>query len=473
MKKMIPLEYDYTIIGAGPAGMAAAITAREHGLSVLILDEQHNAGGQIFRNIEGIEKTLNSEFRKLGDEYKSGWSLVKEFKKCGADYFSERSVWQIDKDLGIHHISTNSNSFSSSIPSYIKTKNLLIAVGAMERPMPLPGWTLPGVMACTAVDALYKTSGLVPDKDVILAGSGPLLLLIACRLLDAGVHISALLETNKRFAILKALPFLPQALRSFSYLKKGISMMQKIKNAGIPIYTGIKSIEALGKSKFEKVRFKNGTEFIELSAGMLLLHNGVVPNIQITRQLGCEHRWYELQRYWEPVVDDWGNTSLDGVSIAGDCGKISGSSISELTGNLAALDTVYKIGAISKVKRNQFSQPHRKELSYHKAVRPFLDKLFQPGKSWLIPEKKETIVCRCEEVTVNDIRQAISMGAQSPDRIKSLVRCGMGPCQARMCGLTVSEILADERNISPEEVGYLKIRSPIKPITLGKLAEID
>ena len=91
---MIPLEYDYTIIGAGPAGMAAAITAREHGLSVLILDEQHNAGGQIFRNIEGIEKTLNSEFRKLGDEYKSGWSLVKEFKKCGADYFSEQSFYR-------------------------------------------------------------------------------------------------------------------------------------------------------------------------------------------------------------------------------------------------------------------------------------------------------------------------------------------------------------------------------------------
>ena len=470
---MSPLEYDYTIIGAGPAGMAAAITASEHGLRVLILDEQPNAGGQIFRNIEGIEKNRNSEFSNLGDEYKSGWSLVKEFKKCGADYFNERSVWQIDKDLGIHHDSTTSNRVSSSIPSYIKTKNLLIAVGAMERPMPLPGWTLPGVMACTAVDALYKSSGLVPDKDVILAGSGPLLLLIACRLLDAGVHISALLETNQRFAILKALPFLPQALRSFSYLKRGISMIQKIRHAGIPIYTGIKSIEALGKSQFEKVRLKNGTEFVELSAGILLLHNGVVPNVQITRQLGCEHRWYDLQRYWEPVVDDWGNTSLDGVSIAGDCGRISGSSISEFTGHLAALDTVYKIGAISRGERNRFSHPHRKELSHHKAVRPFLDKLFQPGKSWLIPEQKETLVCRCEEVTVNDIRQAISMGAQSPDRIKSLVRCGMGPCQARMCGLTVSEILADERNISPEEVGYLKIRSPIKPITLGKLAEID
>ena len=470
---MSPLEYDYTIIGAGPAGMAAAITASEHGLRVLILDEQPNAGGQIFRNIEGIEKNLNTEFMKLGDEYKSGWSLVKEFKKCGADYFNERSVWQIDKDLGIHHVSTTSNRVSSSIPSYIKTKNLLIAVGAMERPMPLPGWTLPGVMACTAVDALYKSSGLVPDKDVILAGSGPLLLLIACRLLDAGVHISALLETNQRFAILKALPFLPQALLSFSYLKRGISMLQKIRSARISIYNGIKTLEALGNSKFEKVRFKFGGEFVELSAGILLLHNGVVPNLQITRQLGCEHQWYDLQRYWEPVQDEWGNTSVDRISTAGDCGRISGASVSELNGYVSALDTVYKIGAISRNERNRLSLPYRKELSKHKAVRPFLDKLFQPRRIWLVPEDEDTLVCRCEEITVKDIRKAISLGANNPDRIKSLVRCGMGPCQARMCGLTVSEILADERNISPEEVGYLKIRSPIKPITLGKLAEID
>ena len=470
---MNPPEYDYTIIGAGPAGMAAAITARKYGLRVLVLDEQPDAGGQIFRNIEGIEKNLNSEFGKLGDEYKSGWSLVKEFKKCGADFFKERSVWQIEGDLGIHHVSTTSNKVSSSIPSYFKTKNLLIAVGAMERPMPLPGWTLPGVMACTAVDVLYKSSGLVPDKDVILAGSGPLLLLVACRLLDAGVHISALLETNQRFAILKALPFLPQALLSFSYLKRGISMLQKIRSARIPIYNGIKTLEALGNSKFEKVRFKFGGEFVELSAGFLLLHNGVVPNVQISRQLGCEHRWYDLQRYWEPVVDEWGCTSIDGVSTAGDCGRISGSSISEFTGHVAALDTVYKMGTISKDERNLLSVPYRKELSHHKSVRPFLDKLFQPGKAWLVPEKIETLVCRCEEVTINDIRQAIRMGAQGPDRIKSLVRCGMGPCQARMCGLTVSEIIADEKNISPEEVGYFKIRSPIKPITLGELAGID
>ena len=467
---MNPSEYDLSIIGSGPAGIAAAITARKYGLRVLVLDEQSKAGGQIFRNIEGMEKNFNSELRKLGNEYQSGLSLVKEFKNCGADYFNDQSVWQIDADLGIHHVSASSNKVSSSINSYAKTKHLLIAVGAMERPMPFKGWTLPGVMACTAVDALYKSSGLVPDEEVILAGCGPLLLLIACRLLDAGVKITALLDTNRRLALLKALPYLPKALRSIGYLTKGMAMLHKIRSAGIQIYSGINGMEALGNSKFEKVRFKLGEHTLEKSSGMLLLHNGVVPNLQITRLLGCEHRWYDLQRYWEPVHDEWGNTSVDKISIAGDCGRISGASISEFNGYVSALDTVYKIGVISKNERNRLSLPYRKELSKHKAVRPFLDKLFQPRKTWLVPEIEDTLVCRCEEVTVKDIRKAISTGAHSPDKIKSLTRCGMGPCQARMCGLSVSEIIADQRKISPEDVGYFKIRSPIRPITLAQLA---
>ena len=467
---MNPSEYDLSIIGSGPAGIAAAITARKYGLRVLVLDEQSKAGGQIFRNIEGMEKNFNSELRKLGNEYQSGLSLVKEFKNCGADYFNDRSVWQIDADLGIHHVSASSNKVSSSINSYAKTKHLLIAVGAMERPMPFKGWTLPGVMACTAVDALYKSSGLVPDEEVILAGCGPLLLLVACRLLDAGVKITALLDTNRRLALLKALPYLPKALRSIGYLTKGMAMLHKIRSAGIQIYSGINGMEALGNSKFEKVRFKIGANTLEKSSGMLLLHNGVVPNLQITRQLGCEHRWYDLQRYWEPVQDEWGNTSVDRISTAGDCGRISGAFVSELNGYISGLDTVYKIGAISRNERNRLSLPYRKELSKHKAVRPFLDKLFQPRKIWLVPEDEDTLVCRCEEITVKDIRKAISMGASNPDRIKSLVRCGMGPCQARMCGLGVSEVIADQRKISPEDVGYFKIRSPIKPITLGQLA---
>ena len=117
-------EYDYTIIGAGPSGMAAAITARKHGLNVLVLDEQPAVGGQIFRNIEGLEKYRNSEFLKLGLEYESGSKLVQQFRNSGVVYLNERSVWQIDHDLGIHHVSTMPTDNNSSVPQFCKTKYL-------------------------------------------------------------------------------------------------------------------------------------------------------------------------------------------------------------------------------------------------------------------------------------------------------------------------------------------------------------
>jgi len=453
--------------------MAAAITARAHGLSVLVLDEQPSAGGQIFRNIETLEATRNSEFIKLGKEYEFGSSLVRRFKKCGADYFSDRSVWQIDNNLQIHHVSTSASKSNSANSSHCQAKRLLLAVGAMERPMPLPGWTIPGVMPCTAADVLYKSSGFIPDGEVVLAGSGPLLLLIGCRLLDVGVKVSAFLDTSMNGSLLKALPLLPKALRSQKYLIRGLSLLWKIRKAGIPIYSGIQNIEALGSSKLEKVRISKSGKFFDVKADLLLLHNGVVPNVQITRNLGCEHRWYDVQRYWEPIVDDWGNTSVDDVSIAGDCGRVAGAAISEASGHLAALETVCQLGIISQTERDKLSRTHRIELARHQHVRPFLDKLFQPSKKWLIPQNDKTLACRCEEVNVSEIRETVRMGIIDPDRLKSMTRCGMGYCQARMCGLTVSEIIAEENKVSPEEIGYFRVRSPIRPVTLGQVAEID
>jgi len=465
-------EFDYVILGAGPAGMAAALTAREHGLTVLVLEEQSQPGGQIYRNIESFKKTRPREFRKLGEEYQLASRLVEQFRQCGAEHWFGRSVWQVSKDLCIYHVDSSGEQ-EDLIPSAVQAKKLLISVGALERPMPIPGWTLPGVMACTAADVLYKTSGLVPKGQVVLAGSGPLMLLIACRMLDTGVSIGAILDIGKRTSIFESLALLPKALRGSSYLFKGISMIWKLRKAGVRIVTGIQSIEAIGTEKLEQVRFTKGIKSETLKSDLLLLHHGVVPNVQMTRLLGCEHEWYEEQRYWEPRVDKWGNTSIEGVSIAGDCGRIAGSQVAEVSGHLAALDALYQLKIISKQKRDQKSKPWFEKRKPHMAVRPFLDKLFQPSKKWLVPENQKCLVCRCEEVTVGQIREAVQKGALSPDRIKSLFRCGMGPCQGRMCGLTVSEIIADEIEQTPREVGYFKIRPPLRPITLGQLSQIQ
>lgn len=465
-------EFDYVILGAGPAGMAAALTASEHGLKVLVLDEQSQPGGQIYRNIENFWKTRPKEFQKLGEEYQYAGKMVHKFRMCSAEHLYERSVWHVSRDLRIYHVNTSGEQENLK-PFAVQAKKLLIAVGALERPMPFPGWTLPGVMACTAVDVLYKTSGLVPKGQVVLAGSGPLMLLIACRMLEAGVIIKAILDIGNRNSPLESLALIPRALRMPSYLFKGVSMIWKLRKAGIRIIKGIQSIEAIGKEKLEHVRFIKGIKSETLKSDLLLLHHGVVPNVQMTRLLGCEHHWYEQQRYWEPKVDKWGNTSVEGVSIAGDCGRIAGSQVAKFSGHLAALEALYQLKIINKKERDQKSKPWFEQRNSHIAVRPFLDKLFQPSKKWLVPEDEKCIVCRCEEVTVGQIREAVQKGILSPDRVKSLFRCGMGPCQARMCGLIISEIIADESQLTPEEVGYFKIRPPLRPITLGQLSQIQ
>jgi NADPH-dependent 2,4-dienoyl-CoA reductase/sulfur reductase-like enzyme len=464
-------EYDYVIIGSGPAGMSAAVTARAHGLQVLVLDEQPAVGGQIYRNLEAMESERSQEFQKLGKDYLQASDLARRFRACGATYLPGRSVWQIDPDLTVHHLDLLNSR--TSTPNQCRARRLLVTIGAMERPMPLPGWTLPGVMACTAADVLYKSSGLLPTGEIVMAGSGPLLLLIACRLLDAGVKIGAFLDTNPASSLWKALPHLPQALRGMGYLTKGLGMLWKLHTSGVPVYQGVDAIEAQGEQQLEQVRFRRGGEWRTVPADLLLLHHGVVPNVQISRQLGCEHQWYAAQRYWEPVLDPWGNTSVENVGVAGDCGRVNGAAVSELSGQLAALETAHVLGKLSAESRDREALPICQKLEAQQAVRPFLDRLFQPARPWLVPEDEETLVCRCEEVRVRDIRQAVQMGARNPDRVKPMIRCGMGPCQARMCGLTVSEVIADERGLTPEDVGYFRIRSPIKPVTLGELAGLE
>lgn len=460
-------EYDFVIIGSGPAGMLAAITARQHDLSVLVLDEQPTAGGQIFRNIEHLENYRNSDFKNLGPEYIPAGGLIRRFRTCGAKYLTQRSVWHIDEEL-IVRVKTPVND-PDNTPLAFKARRILVASGAMERPMPIPGWTLPGVMACTSADVLYKSAGLLPDCPVVLAGCGPLLLLTANRLLDQGVEISAILDTNPRIAIFKAAPYLPAALRAPEYLMKGAAMLLKLKRARIPVFSGIDEIKAEGKDRLERVRFKSNGRLLTTETDLLLLHHGLVPNVQITRLLGCDHKWYDKQRYWEPVLDKWGNTSVKGVAVAGDCGRVSGSKVSELTGRIAALEAARALGTISETERDKLASLFRMELGRHRAPRPFIDQLYKPRLSWIVPDDEDTVVCRCEEVTVRELRNAVRLDTHSPDRVKAMTRSGMGLCQGRMCGLTAAEIIADELNCSPADVGYQRVRSPIKPITLEQL----
>ncbi len=180
------LHYDVIVIGAGPAGLSAAALLGDLGLQVLVLDEQEKVGGQIYRNIQGAD---DGQLEFFGADYREGLQLAENFTKALVTYENHAQVWQVEPEGWVSY-SRNGES------KRVRANYIIAATGAMERPMPIPGWTLPGVMGAGAVNNLAKEAGLTPTGRVVLAGSGPLLLLEASLLVKKGVEIAAILETG-------------------------------------------------------------------------------------------------------------------------------------------------------------------------------------------------------------------------------------------------------------------------------------
>ncbi len=454
--------FDLAIVGAGPAGLAAAITAATHGLKAAVMDEQSEPGGQIYRSIESTGTRRPAQLAMLGADYAAGLGLAQRFRASGAEYLPLTSVWQID---GERNIFTRSNGRATRIAA----KQVLIATGALERPVPVPGWTLPGVMTCGAAQTLLKSTGAVPAGRVVLAGAGPLLLLLAAQLVRAGVKPAAILETRPNY--LAALRHLPGFLTAPGYFGKGWRLLAELRAAGVPIRSGVRNVHIRGDDRVREIEYEWGGQTQREAADLVLLHQGIVPNANLALSLRCEHTWDDAQRCLRACLDAWGNTSIPGVQIAGDTGGIIGAQAAELSGHLAALDAARNLGRISEADRDRAAQPLRAQFSRHVGARPFLDALYRPPQAMVAPREPDTIVCRCEEIRAGEIRKIVTeQGCPGPNQLKSFTRCGMGPCQGRLCGLTVVELIAECRGVPVSEVGYYRIRSPVKPVTVGELA---
>lgn len=458
--------FDLAIVGAGPAGLAAAHEARNLGLSVVVIDEQDGPGGQIYRDVERVAMHRAHDLDVLGPDYKYGFGLVDSLRASGVTHLAGHTVWQIECGGTVW-------CTDGSQAKRIDARRVLLATGAMERPVPVPGWTLPGVMTAGAAQILMKSAGMVPGGPIAICGSGPLLLLITDQLVRAGANIAVVAETTSFTDYLRAAPKLPKALLGIEYLQKGLAMRRRIKAAGVQMLSGVSRLRVLGDEKAEGVSFKRGGRLHTVQASNVLLHQGVVPNTQATRQLRLQHLWHEEQHYWYPKTTENGASELEAIYLAGDGCGIYGARAAEASGRLSALQIARSLDVIDDKDFALKSAPWLSEQKHHRAVRPLLDALFPPPSEILSPPDDDTIVCRCEEVTAGSIRKAAALGAQGPNQLKAFLRAGMGPCQGRMCGLTVTEVMAKASGKSPADIGAYRIRPPLKPLTLAELAGMD
>lgn len=446
---------DLIIIGAGPAGLAAACEARQFGLSVALLDEQPAIGGQIYRNIGNAPPDRLS---MLGPDYAAGRELAAEFLKSGARYVPSAAVWNLASEGGVDYLDPEG-------AQKIVGRRVLLASGAMERPFPIPGWTLPGVMGAGAAQILLKGAGAVPSNPVVLAGCGPLLYLLAWQYLRAGIKLSAVVDTTRLGSYLRALPLFPGAMRGWKDLTKGIRLLASLRRHRVPVYSGACDLAVEGSDRAEALTFRTGGKPERIPASLVLLHQGVVPNVQLSWSLGVEHRWSEQQLCWLPVTDEAGRFGETPFFVAGDSRGIIGATASVTQGRLAALAIAEQLG----FSKGTGPRRHllRDQLSRQTRIRPFLDALYRPLNENRIPRSDDVVVCRCEETTAGQIRDYVKLGCLGPNQAKAYGRSGMGPCQGRMCGLTVTELIAEARGVGAQQVGYYRIRPPIKPITLG------
>jgi NADPH-dependent 2,4-dienoyl-CoA reductase/sulfur reductase-like enzyme len=451
-------SYDVVVIGAGPAGLAAAATSAKAGLSTLLLDENAGPGGQVWR---AIASTPVIERDCLGADYWAGGDLVEEMRASGAEIVQRATVWSLDRNLEIG-VSVGGAS------AFIKARRVIVATGALERPFPIPGWTLPGVMTAGAAQTMLKSSALVPDGRTVIAGQGPLLWLLAAQILRLGGRIDRILDTTERGNYFSALPHAFAFLTS-PYFAKGLALMREVR-AKVPVVSAVSELAAAGDGQLATVSYVAGGRRETMPADLLLLHQGVVPNVNLAMAAGVEHRWDERQLCWSPVLDLNGGSSIDGIAIAGDGAGIGGAEAAVFRGRLAARAAIDVLAPAAAAKSVSMAAL-RAGLVRAERGRAFLDTLFRPAPRFRIPSG-DTVVCRCEEVTANDILDSVAIGATGPNQLKAYRRTGMGPCQGRLCGLTVTELMAQARGKSPEEIGYYRLRAPVKPITLAELAAV-
>lgn len=452
---------DLVVIGAGPAGMAAAATAAAFGLRVVVLDEQSRPGGQIYRDVDRVADLRGGI---LGKDYTHGAKLTAGLRHDGIEHITGAVVWAIEDSFTISYT-------KGGRAAQITAERVLLATGALERPMPLPGWTLPGVMTAGAGQILLKQSGVLARK-AVLVGSGPLLYLIAAQMVRAGTPPAAMVETQTLGHTTGALQHLPGALRGWPHLLKGLKMLAEITRARVPRHTGATEIAVEGTDRAQAVTFSKGGRTQRIPCDTVFLHHGVVPNTQAARSLGVTHTWSHAQSCFVPSVDDWGHSDVPGIWIAGDGAGIAGARAAEVAGRLVALKIAQETGRLTEAARDAQADPLRAALSRERAVRPFLDAAYPPFAGAIAPAD-DTVVCRCEDVTAGKIRGYAKTGCLGPNQAKAFGRAGMGPCQGRYCGLTVTALLAEANGQTPDETGYYRIRPPLKPVTLGELAAME
>ena len=421
------LTPDVLVVGGGPAGLAAAIAAFECGRDVLLLDERGSLGGQYYK----LAGRADPQSRR-GDDLRARAAGIPSLAATAWGAFPGPEIAAASDDARW----------------LIRPHQLILAPGAHEAPVPMPGWTLPGCMTTGALQGLVRTHRVSPGQRVVVAGNGPLNLQVAAELVRAGGTVSAVLEAAAEpngLALARCSP-----ARAW----EGLMMIGRLRDAGVPILWNTRSVAVLGEARVDGLAIEGPGGTDSIAADIVALNWGFQAETGLARALGAAHQ--VVRGRLETVTDEDGQTSLPGIYAVGDGAQMGGARVALHRGRIAGLAAARALGAPTP-------HPPRASLRRARQFQRALATAFAAPPPTPTTLANSVVVCRCEGVRAGTVRAAMAEGAGSLPAIKRATRAGMGLCNGRFCAATLASF-AGAITGTVTEAGLAAPRVPLRPI---------
>ena len=454
------MKTDVLILGAGPAGIGAALEASRYGAKILVLDSFNKAGGQFWMQSD-------SPPAKHDWQMQQGAQHTSALNKSGSEVIQSAEVWGV--------LPVNSG-FRVLVRHERKTidvaaKSLVICTGAHDYVLPFPGWTLPGVITAGGGQRYAKLSGTPPGERIVVAGTGIFLLAVATSIIKRGGNVVALVESSSnRLAMMNLL------LRYPDRWIEAFRLLFPVLRERVPLLHGYQVKSADGENHVESVTIEPSNRVVSnpqfestLKADCLLVGHGFKPITEITSLLKCEHDFDQNKGGWYCKTDaTTGATSLDSVFAAGEVTGVAGSKPAFLQGSLAGISAAERLGLISKDMEIRRKELHVK-LMRAQSFADSLANLFPHNLEHMANVTEDLIVCRCEDITWAEVLRSWDDGATNMYSTKLWTRVGMGQCQGRICGHVISCLLSQRFSVDQAKLSFNQSRIPVRPVPLNQV----
>jgi D-hydroxyproline dehydrogenase subunit alpha len=440
---------DVLVVGAGPAGLSAAIAAAEAGADVVVLDERSTTGGQYAKPLADSHADAAPDA-----QFRLGTQLRDRALTAGARIETDATVWG---GFAADEIAALVQGRAVTF----RPRRLILAPGAHERPVPMPGWTLPGVMTTGSLQTLVRAQRVCPGERVLIAGSGPLNLQLACELLASGVKPLAVVEAAPRPTSATWREAWTMARTAPDLVREGIGMLLTLKRAGVPVLWSARVKRLYGEDRVQSAFVAGKTIDGTYDVDVVALNLGFQPETGLARALGAKQRYVDVGLgHLASETDEDGRTSVPSAFAVGDGASLGGSRVAMARGRLAGLAAARDLG-LSAPDEPTIRAALARALAFQDAMwRLFRPIKLRPGS---LPD--DTIICRCEEITAGQLRAELAGGLTSLAALKKATRAGMGRCQGRFCSATVARLCPD----APDDFSFAAPRAPLRPVPAAPL----